>query len=223
MSRKVKFAITSETRGDLSDSEPGEDPFDPGPPGTDAGAENRTTVGLKYYLTDTRKVRLNLGGGLKFGDPVQPYLRLRLRYTESLGNSILLRLTPSVVWLREDGINRFLRADVEQRLTEGTLVRFSQSFAREEIEPGTRWGSGATLFNRLSSVTVLALDSDITGNTYPDNRIERYRLAARLRSYFLRDWLFLEVEPEYYWPRDDMGEYHLVRAITLKMEVQFFS
>jgi hypothetical protein len=53
--------------------------------------------------------------------------------------------------------------------------------------------------------------------------VERYRLSTRLRSNFLRDWLFLEVEPEYYWPRDALGEYHLFKAITFSLEMQFYS
>jgi hypothetical protein len=220
MSKKVKLIVTSENRDDQSSSHPDEDPYDLGP---GAGEDSRTTAGLRYYLTDTRKVRLNLGTGLKLGDPVQAYVRARLLYTESLGRSTLLRMTPSVILLSEEGINRSLRVDIEERISENVLVRVSQSFAREELTPGVQWGSGITLFDRLSSVTVLALEAGITGNTHPDDRIERYRLATRLRSNFLRNWLFFEVEPEYYWPRDDQGEYHLIRAVTFSMEMQFFS
>jgi hypothetical protein len=220
MSKKVKLIVTSENRDDQSSSHQDEDPYDLG---TGAGEASRTTAGLRYYLTDTRKVRLNLGTGLKLGDPVQAYVRARLRYTESLGRSTLLRMTPSVILLSEEGINRSLRVDIEERISENVLVRVSQSFAREELTPGVQWGSGITLFDRLSSVTVLALEAGITGNTHPDDRIERYRLATRLRSNFLRNWLFFEVEPEYYWPRDDQGEYHLIRAVTFSMEMQFFS
>ena len=45
----------------------------------------------------------------------------------------------------------------------------------------------------------------------------------KLRSDFLRPWLFLEVEPELYWPRDDEGHYRKYHALTLRVEVQFFS
>jgi hypothetical protein len=223
MTRKAKFVITSESQDDLTTSHPDDDPYDLGSPESGDRKDNQTTAGLKYYLTDTRKVRLNVGAGLKLGDPVQPYVRFRLRYTEPLGSSTLLRFTPTVIWLREDGINRSLRTDLERRLSENILLRFSQSFAREEITPGIQWGTVLSLYDRLSPVTVLALKAGITGNTYPDDRIEKYRLAAGLRSNFLRKWLFLEVEPEYYWPRDDAGEYNLIRAITFSLEMQFYS
>jgi hypothetical protein len=224
MSKKMKLVITSGAQSDPTNSQPDGDPSDPSsPPGFSAKEDDRTTAGLRYYLTDTRKIRLNLGAGLKLGDPVQPYIRVRLRYTEPLGRSTLLRLTPTAVWLTEDGFNRSLRIDLDQRMSENVLIRASQSFVREELEPGVQWGTVLTLYDRLSTVTVLALDAGATGNTFPDNRVERYRLATRLRSNFIRDWLFLEVEPEYYWPRDDLGEYHLFRAITFRLEMQFYS
>lgn len=223
MNKKVKLVITSESGDDQSSSHPDEDPYDLGPAGTDVGEESRTTAGLRYYLTDTRKMRINAGVGLKLGSSVQPYVRFRLRYTEPLGSSTLLRFIPSAIWLRDEGINRSMRIDLERRLSEDTLLRASQSFAREELTPGIQWGSVLTFYDRLSSAMVMALQAGIRGDTYPDNRIERYRLSARFRSNFLREWLFMEIEPEYYWPRDDQGAYHLYRAITFSLEMQFYS
>lgn len=223
MNKKVKLVINSDSSEDQSNIHPDEDPYDltPGNPGT--GKERRTTAGLRFFLTDTRNVRINLGAGLKLGNPVQPYLRFRLRYTESLGSSTLFRLTPSAIWYKEDGINRSLRGDLEHRLSENVLIRASQTLNREELVPGIQWGRSLSLFDRLSQVTVLALEAGATGNTYPEDHVERYRLAMRLRSNFFRKWLFLEAEPEYYWPRDDADNYHLYRAITFRVEMQFYS
>jgi hypothetical protein len=108
-------------------------------------------------------------------------------------------------------------------LSENILVGASQSLAREELVPGVQWGRTLSFYDRLSHVTVLALQVGAIGNTYPEDHVERYRVAMRLRSNFLREWLFLEAEPEYYWPRDDAGEYHLYRAITFRVEMQFYS
>ena len=224
MDKKTKLVITSETRDDQTSSQPDDDPYDlETTSGISADEDKQTTVGLRYYLTDTRKARLNLGAGIKLENPVQPYLRVRMRYTEPLGSSTLLRLTPSIIWLTEDGINRSLRLDLERRMSENVLIRASQSIVRKEMQPGVMWGTVLKLYDRLSPVTVVALEAAAKGTNHPDYRVERYRLATRLRSNFLRKWLFLELEPEYYWPRDTLGEYHLFRAITFRMEVQFYS
>jgi len=223
-SKKLKLVITSESRDDQSKSLPGDDPNNlESPAAIGENEERRTTAGLKYYLSDTRKARLNVGAGLALGDPIQPFVRIRLRYTQPLNHSTLLRFTPTATLLKDDGFNRTLKLELEERVSENTLLRASQSFLREEREPGVQWGSALTFYDRLSAVTVLALEAAVTGNTQLDTRVERYRLSARLRSNFLRKWLFLELEPEYYWPRDDLGEIHLIRAITFRLELQFYS
>ena len=224
LSKKVRLIVTSKNRDDQTISHPDDDPFNPEvPPELGTTQESQTTAGLRFYLIDTKKARLHVGAGIKLGNPVQPYVRLRLRYTEPLGSSSLVRFTPSIIWLQEDGINRSVRVDLERRMSKNVLARASQSFVREELEDGVRWGTVLTLYDRLATVTVLAIEAAATGTTHPQNMVERYRLAARLRSNFLKDWLFLEVEPEYYWPRDEQGEYHLFRAITFRLEMQFYS
>jgi len=225
MDKKLKLVITSQGRDDRTSSFPDKDPYDLGTsadPDT-ATRNDKTTAGLRYHLTDTRKTRLSLGAGLKLGNPVQPYVRLRLGYTEPLGSSTLLRLTPSAIWIKGEGTNRSLRVELEERLSENALIRASQSLVHKQLESGVQWGTALTLFERLSHVTVLAVEAGARGNTQPSNRVERYRLSTRLRSNFLREWLFLEVEPEHYWPRDDQGEYHLFKAITFRLEMQFYS
>lgn len=223
MNKKVKIFISSISGEDETSSQPDEYPYDLGTSGVEGDNQQRTTAGLKIYLSDTRKVRLNLGAGLKLGDTPQIYIRARLRYTEPISNDTLLRLTPTVIWLEEDGINRSLRVDLEHRVSENVFVRSSQSLVRKELEPDILWGSVLTLYDRLSPVTVLALEAGAKGTTSPEKRVERYRLSTRLRSNFLREWLFLEVEPEYYWPLDEAGEYHLFRAISFRVQVQFYS
>lgn len=224
MNDRLKLIITSQSGSDESRTLPDDDPYGFGSPDDTPNADKRqTAAGFRYYLTDTRTTRMDIGAGLKLSHSVQPYVRFRLRFTQPLSSSTLVRLTPTVIWLREEGVNRSLRIDLEQRMSENILVRGSHSVVRRELEPGVSWGTSLTMFDRLSMVTVLALEAAAQGHTFPDAQVLRYRLAARVRSNFLRDWLFMEVEPEYYWPRDSQGEYHLFRAITFRLEAQFYS
>ena len=221
MTSKLRLVVASESASDPSDVHPDDNPIAP-----IGGAESPSggvTAGWKYYLTDAKRARISLGGGVKLENPLQPYLRLRLRYTQPLGSATLLRFTPTVTWLSEEGLNRSLQLDLDHRPSENVLLRASQSFSRKELDPGTSWGTTLTLYDRISTTTVLAFEAGATGDTYPHNHVERYRLATRVRSNFLRDWLFLELEPEYYWPVDELGEYHLFRAITFRLEMQFYS
>ncbi len=224
MSERFKLTITSKSGDDKGTDQADADPFDPAAPSQDGAAgDRRTTAGLRYSLLEARRVSLSLGGGVKFSDPPDPYVRFRLRVTEPLGEAALVRITPSVIWYRDEGLTRSLRLDVERRLGENILLRGTQSFLRKEQEPGVLWGTSLTLYDRLTPRTSVQLSASAVGTTHPDNRVERYRLATRLRQNVLRRWLFLEIEPELYWPRDEEGRYRRYRAITFLLEMQFYS
>ncbi len=80
-----------------------------------------------------------------------------------------------------------------------------------------------SLFDRLSPTVVAGLEGSARGETFPKNDVRRYRLVARVRTNFLRPWLFLEAAPELYWPREESGKFTRQRATTLRLEIQFFS
>ena len=224
MNERFKLTITSQSGNDTGADQSDRDPFDPAIPSSDGvPGERRTTAGLRYSLVDARKVSLSLGGGVRFNNPPDPYVRLRLRVTEPLGQAALIRVTPSVLQYRDAGLNRSLRVDLERRFGENLLLRGSQSFLRKELEQGVLWGTSLTLYARLSPKTSIQVSTSAVGTTHPGNRVERYRLATRLRQNVLRRWLFLEIEPELYWPRDEEGRYRRYRAITFLLEMQFFS
>ncbi|MDF1526363.1 MAG: hypothetical protein RRA15_12865 [bacterium] len=222
MTSKFRLTVASESDSDPADVHPDDSPI-AAPTGNGKSPDSGVTAGWKYYLTDVKRARISLGGGVKLENPLKSYLRLRLRYTQPLGSSTLFRFTPIVTWVSEEGLNRSLRLDLDHRPSEKILLRALQSFSRKELDPGTSWGTTLTLFGSLTSSTVLALETSATGLSYPENHVERYRLLSRLRSNYFRKWLFLELEPEYYWPVDDLGEYHLFRAITFRLEMQFYS
>ncbi|MDF1536061.1 MAG: hypothetical protein P1S46_06095 [bacterium] len=223
MSQKFRLIITSQDNDLDAPGHPGEDPFlQDTDPGVTADTK-RSAAGLRYDLSDTRRARLHLGAGFRLTDTVEPYVRLRLRVTEPLSSHTLVRLTPAVVWFRDEGINQSFRIDFDWRLGESALARATEAALWKEVEPGVQWGSALSLFDRLGPTVVAGIEGSAEGNTYPKNDVARYRLVTRIRSNFIRPWLFLEAAPELYWPRDDTGRYRRYKATTLRIEVQFFS
>jgi len=220
--KKVKLIITSENRDSESVNQPDDDPYDLDPPSTESN-EMRTNAGLRYTLVSTRHVKANVGLGARLDSPVDPYVRLRLRITEPLGSTSLVRVTPAAIWYRDRGLGRSVHVDLERRVGENILLRASQSGVWKEGEPGILWGTEFSFLERFTHLTVFNATVGATGKTQPFVHTERYRVALKLRSHFLRRWLFLEVEPELYWPRDEEGDYRKYHALTLRVEVQFFS
>jgi len=223
MSRKLKLVITSDRQEDNITTYPAEDPYEQNEELTGEEQRERSTAGLRYYVTDTKRTRLNLGFGARLKERLEPYFRIRLRITEPITSHSLIRLTPALVWFRDEGINQSFRIDIERRLGENLLLRATESALWKEAEPGIGWGVAMSLFDRITPTLVAVVEGSAKGNTFPKNDVEHYRLLTRVRSNFFRPWLFFEATPELYWPRDELGHYSRKKATTLKIEVQFFS
>jgi hypothetical protein len=77
------------------------------------------------------------------------------------------------------------------------------------------------LLRELSNKSAASLMGGIYGNTISSSVIQNYRLLARYRRNFLREWLFFEVEPEITWPVEANGSRHETLAVILRLEVVF--
>lgn len=225
MSRKLKLIITSDRQEDNITTYPGEDPYEQSEGLAGEGAEEgeRSTAGLRLYVTDTKRARLNFGVGARLKDRLEPYFRVRLRVTEPITDHSLVRLTPALVWFGDEGINQSFRIDLERRLGEDLMIRATESALWKEAEPGVGWGVALSLFDRITPNLVGMIQGSAKGNTFPKNDTQLYRLLTKLRTNFFRPWLFFEAAPELYWPRDEFGRYQRKKATTLKVEIQFFS
>lgn len=221
-SSKLKLIIVSESGDDESSDPVDDDPYnlDPSLPGDN---QRQTNTGLLYIFSETRRFKAQVGGGVRFDTPLDPYVRVRMRITEPLGSSSLIRITPAVILYRDEGLSRSLRLDLDRRVGENILLRASQSGAWKEGRPGIRWGTEFSFLERLSQKTVLKIRAGATGETKPSVYTERYILTLRLRSNLFRPWLFLEMEPELYWPRDEEDRYRKYHALTVRVEIQFYS
>ena len=220
--KRFKLIIASENRDSGSINQPNSDPYDLDPPST-GDNKAQTNAGLRYTLAATRHIKANIGFGARLDSPIDPYVRVRLRITKPLGSTSLVRITPAAIWYRDRGLGRSVNVDLERRVGENILLRASQSGVWKEGEPGILWGTEFSFLERLTPQTVFNVKVGARGKTQPFVHTELYRVAMKLRSDFLRPWLFLEVEPELYWPRDDEGHYRKYHALTLRVEVQFFS
>jgi len=219
---RFKLIVTSGSRENESDVLPDSDPYGFEAPGENE-SERQAAAGFRFLLAQTRRIKANIGFGLRLDTPLDPYVRLRLRLTQPLGTSSLIRITPSAILYRDEGLSRYLRLDLEKRVGENILLRASQSGRWKEGRPGIRWGTELTFLERLSPKTVLSINAGAKGESQPFVYTERYRLSLRVRRNVYRPWFFVELEPELYWPRDEEGDYRKYHAFTFRIELQFFS
>lgn len=220
--RRLRLVIESERSEDNTDilaSDKTSGAADP----ISESEKRRTTVGFRFLVSESRRTNFNLGVGVRFDTPLDPYVRTRLRITEPIGPSSLIRITPSATLYRDEGLSRSLRLDIERRVGENILLRASETGSWKEGLPGIQWGTELSFLERLSPKTVLNVKAGAKGQTQPFVYTDRYRLSFRVRKNVYRPWFFVELEPELYWPRDEEGNYRKYHALTFRAEIQFFS
>jgi len=76
-----------------------------------------------------------------------------------------------------------------------------------------------SLFQKKSPSHVMAFEVSGKGNTANGFEMEEYSTRIRYRHKFYRDWLFYEVQPEIFFPRED--DFDAKARFVLKFEVIF--
>ncbi|MDX8411891.1 MAG: hypothetical protein R8K46_08520 [Mariprofundaceae bacterium] len=217
--RRLRLIISGETRDDPTEVLP-DDPVDPG---FELDPEvSRLNVGLRYDLLERPRYKLSLGSGVRLRFPVDPYARIRFRYTHPMGDVSLLRLIQTGLWRKDDGFSETTQLDLERALSESTLLRWGNSGTYGEITDGLNWASQVSLLHQFSDKTAISLDVGASGVTEPGFEVSNYRAGMRFRQNFYRKWLFYELEPSASWPKDVLKNgRNASYAMTFALEFQF--
>jgi len=217
--RRLRLIVSGETRDDPTEVLP-DDPVDPG---FELNPEiSRFNAGLRYDLFDQPRYKLSLGGGVRVRFPVDPYARVRFRYTHPMGNVSLLRLTQTGLWRKEDGFSETTQLDLERAFFESTLLRWANSGTYGEITDGLNWASQMSLLHQYSAKTAISLDVGAWGVTEPGFEVSTYRVGTRFRQNVYRTWLFYELEPSVSWTKDVISnDRSTTYAFTFSLEFQF--
>ncbi len=224
-SNRLKLVLTVGGAEDEQIVQADEDPIGQEIVEGDAGGES--SLALRWHVLRSRKSKVSIGGGARLEVPLVPFIRVRLRHTEPIGDRTQVRLVPIYLAVKEEGVTRSVRLDLERLLGSRSLVRLSQSVKRKDDEfpvVGYRWGTEFSWLNRLTKKRAFSVEVGQVGITRPSTITTTYRVGARFRAQFYRPWLYYEMEPEVYWPRDEIdGSYMRVYALSLRLEINFIS
>ena len=220
ISDRLHLAITGEDeRGQIRPTLP----EDPGSPGTDrtTSSAHFANTELRYELIQKPELNLFLGAGVKVSLPFEAFVRSRIQYTHPFGDVYLIRVAETFFLKNTSLLGETTEFSFDRQFGPKMLVRWASSAtASQEIE-GLEWGSELSLTRELSDKSAATLIGGIYGNTTLSTVFQNYRLLARYRRNFLREWLFFEVEPEITWPAEADGSHHQTLAIILRLEVVF--
>jgi hypothetical protein len=102
-----------------------------------------------------------------------------------------------------------------------TLLRWANAGTVSQKSGGLEWATELSLQRQLSPGSGVTLAGAVNGDTRPSAQAEIYRILTRYRRNVLRPWLFLELEPEVFWQRNDGGGHPAAPAFTFRVEVSF--
>lgn len=220
LDERLRLVVAEE---DEREQSPGGLPQDPGSPGfyRSSASARITNTELRYTLYQTPALNLFLGAGVRISLSPEAFIRSRFQYTKKLDERSLFRCTETLFLKDLKVPGQTAEIEAEHQLAKSTLLRWGNlATASSEIR-GVEWGSELSLIRELPSNAVTTFAGGVFGRSSSGNGIDTFRLLARYRQNIFRDWLFYELEPELFWPRDETGRYPARFAFTARLEIMF--
>ncbi len=196
-------------------------------PGSDATErEGDFGVGLRGYLVNTPVSSLHLGGGVKFrgGAPVG-YGRSALEKTIPLG-AWLADLEQQAFWFSDDGFGEMSQAIFRREFTPNVPFRLVTAGKWTE----TTWGFEMSqtfqlgyVFKRETELTPeegFAFRTIFFAHKNGTMLMDKYRLNTTYRRRIYNKWLYLEITPQFDFPRNE--DWQAMFSIEFAFDILFF-
>lgn len=211
--RRLRLVVEGQTR-DAFTTMFGEDAEEPEPVGS-GGAELR----LRFW--EGLIAHGDLGAGVLLQLPPGGFARARLRWAIPVGDLFLTRLATTGFWRTDTHFGTSVDAHFERGIKRAALLRLSGSAQLTELSPGVEWSTELMVLRAFTRTVFGSVGVGMNGATDFRPEIERYRVATRLRTDVYRRWLFVEAEPEVFWPWTPEARREPQYAVTFRVELQF--
>lgn len=159
---------------------------------------------------------------LGFNSGLNPKLAARYRYQMPFTEHVSGRFRQELLYRTDDRFGTDTRFDVDVVVRSDRLLQWYNRARWDEKEDGFGWNTGITVNQRLSNNRVIGVYGTLNGRTQPTQLTQAYGFGMRYRQNLNRKWLFLEVQPGYFWRRDTVEEERNGSAeIVLRLEAVF--
>lgn len=197
--RRLRFSL--ESRDDDSSEEDAAyaavakavEPSDPG---------RKVFAGLLLSWLRSGKWTVNAGAGAHVKIPLDPYTRVRARYTLPLSGWVF-RASETVFWFDSTGVGETSRVQADFAFSDRLLFRVSPEATYLWRDDTFELSTSVFLFQQLTERQGLAWQAGIFGETNPRWRRTGYLGRVRYRVQIYEKWIYAEVDPEVRWERDD--------------------
>jgi hypothetical protein len=214
MRHKTRLVISGDPNMDIETTSP-----QPGGTSTAKGTDRNLTTSLQVAPVETKYSNFSIRAGLKFHNGQLTVLGgPRYRYLIPL-DPWDLRFTQELIWsttMRWQSVTRF---DLERPLPSGLFFRTSLEGIWSENVVGYPYALRFLLIEPLDRNRALEYEWINGFQTYPTDELVEELLVFRYRQRFWRDWLFLEIAPQYRFNRS--RSFNATPGILFRIEMVF--
>jgi hypothetical protein len=175
----------------------------PAPVSTVSGEDDSTFVGVAFDGARKLGRALSFSAGVKLGNPIDPYAKIRYRRLWQVSDRNMVRFRPIVYWRYEEGLGATMALDFDHVLSNQFLIRWSNfgNISEDETVEGVDWGSTLFLFQAKSIQRAFTYSVFGRGETDAEITFQNAGFEVRYRERIYDDWLFLEFGGGVSWPR----------------------
>ncbi|MCB0384583.1 MAG: hypothetical protein KDD43_04250 [Bdellovibrionales bacterium] len=171
---------------------------------------------LRYQPETEKDWSLGTDAGIKLVSPPDPFLRFRVRRTWWPGNWEI-RATETVFWIKSEGYGHTESLELDYPLTTSFLFRFANQASWRKNDLEYLFDNSLNLFQRVNDRLAIAYTLGMHGRDVPAVAVDSYSFGVNFRRRIHKDWLFLNIKPGGFWPREENFTY--VASISFKLEV----
>ena len=137
--------------------------------------------------------RFSLGAGVKFDWPPDPYVRISYRYIHNFSEKSLLRFRQSIYWQNTENIGGITSIDLERRVTEDNLIRWSNWFKASGKTEQVRYDTRIALYRNLQNDRGVVFAIGMRGDTGEEVPVRDYGVFGVYRQQMWREWFYGQV------------------------------
>jgi hypothetical protein len=221
--QRARLVLESRSEEDKFKTQPGQ----PVSPGFNPDTGNRTgSIAVQTDLFSYLYSLARFDMGIKLHWPLDPFARFRYQYTKPFGEVYLIRFQQTALFRYIEHFSETSQIDVERKITDFTLIRWSNYATYTEGTAGITWNTGVSLIMQLTPKSAISYDTSMWGVNHPEWAVQNYRVGILYRRNIYRPWLFFELAPEITWPKDASqagytSKKNSVYALMATLEVQF--
>ena len=155
---------------------------------------------------------------VKFRTPVDPFIKLRLRRQQLIGEQWLWRITTTPAWYKSRGYELPGSLDFERGVGQGSFFRATSSLFWYEEERKNLFAQQSFFFSHpFGRRNQLAYEAGVGFEREPRWRDTAYFATIRYRINIHRGWIFLELKPQIVFERGSDFKPDPSLALTLEM------